>query len=152
MTKPDVQPFNMLGDAEDPEDLMTCAEIEKAINDERGAGESCASALSAFTVFLSPSICGCAGIEPPDACKFCEGKMVKRDEKLPEESFTCGQGYDFIKHFVSDYLCDAPNTSFDDAQKTCCGEPVLVANLSAASAVTGIFVMLVSLLATLALW
>mmetsp|Transcript_18153 Transcript_18153/g.44892 ORF Transcript_18153/g.44892 Transcript_18153/m.44892 type:complete len:629 (-) Transcript_18153:303-2189(-) len=126
MTKPDHQPFALGASASnDPDDLVTCAEIEAQINAERGAGESCGSVIADFTARLSPSICGCAGVEPPNACKFCDGKVVKRDVELPEEDFTCGEGYDYVKHFTSTFDCDAPNTEFEEVEKLCCGDDLV---------------------------
>lgn len=55
MTKPNYQPY-AFGGTDDPEDLLTCAEIEAQINEERSAGESCASAVASFTFLFSPSI------------------------------------------------------------------------------------------------
>jgi len=155
MTTPDAQPFNFLGQSEDLDDLKTCAEIEEEINLERGEGESCVNALSELTARFSPSVCGCAGVEPPNPCKFCEGRSIKRDVKIPTESFTCGQGYDFIKHFAAGGIqCNAPNTALSDVEKTCCGDPVESPTKtppaggkvdSAASIARGFFVGFVSL-------
>mmetsp|Transcript_18151 Transcript_18151/g.44883 ORF Transcript_18151/g.44883 Transcript_18151/m.44883 type:complete len:164 (-) Transcript_18151:38-529(-) len=55
MTKPDSQPY-ALGAGFELDDLVTCAEIEAQINDEREAGESCGSLIAGFTFLLSPSI------------------------------------------------------------------------------------------------
>ena len=65
---------------------------------------------------------GCVGVEPPNVCKFCDGKSVRRDVKLPGESFTCGDGYDYIQHFSSNVACDGPNTEFGEAETICCGD------------------------------
>ncbi|CAJ1966110.1 unnamed protein product [Cylindrotheca closterium] len=121
MTKPDYQPY-AFGGAEDPDDLVTCAEIEALINEERGSEESCGSAIASFTFLFSPSICGCAGVEPPNVCGFCEGKSVKRDVVLPEENVTCGDAYDFVQHFTSSIACDGANTEFGEAERICCGD------------------------------
>ncbi|KAL3942722.1 MAG: hypothetical protein SGBAC_003129 [Bacillariaceae sp.] len=55
MTKPNFQPY-AFGGSDDPDDLVTCAEIEVMINSERGVGESCGSAIAGFTFVFSPSI------------------------------------------------------------------------------------------------
>lgn len=89
---------------------------------------------------------GCAGVEPPNACKFCDGKSINRDVEVPGESFTCGEGYDFIKHFAADVRCDAPNTAFNEVEAICCGGALESGGDSAARFVgAGVFVAFASL-------
>lgn len=119
MKRPDYQPF-AIGAVSGPDDLLTCAEIEQNMNDGRQPGSSCMSAVGSFTLFFSPSICGCDGYEPSNACDVCKGGRVNRMAMAPGQNFTCGEGYDFLKH-TSASFCDASDdVDLEEIDAACC--------------------------------
>lgn len=119
MKRPDYQPF-AIGAADGPDDLLTCAEIEQQLNDIRQPGSSCMNAVGSFTLFYSPSICGCDGFEPPNACDVCSDGTVDRAATAPGQNFTCGEGIDFLKHTSAAFCSAADDVDLDEIDATCC--------------------------------
>mmetsp|Transcript_18159 Transcript_18159/g.44923 ORF Transcript_18159/g.44923 Transcript_18159/m.44923 type:complete len:379 (-) Transcript_18159:2467-3603(-) len=120
MKRPDYQPF-AIGEVTGPDDLLTCAEIEQHMNDDRQPGSSCMNAVGSFTLFFSPSICGCEGFEPPNACDICNGGgTVNREAMAPGQNFTCGEGIDFLKHTSAAFCNSAEDVDLEEIDAACC--------------------------------
>jgi hypothetical protein len=118
MSNPNGKPYGFGSNDEDDE--MTCLELEADLNANRVARSTCASALSFALlgpVFV-PSFCGCEGAEPINApeCMVCD--EIDRNAIVPDETFTCGEGYDYLKH-VRKELCQQEGFS-EVIESTCC--------------------------------
>lgn len=123
MTTPDAKPL-AIQESEDPNDHVTCAQSQDALNEQRkDSNGTCADALYGLYVMFSPSVCGCQGFSPPNACKMCDGGTVNRDVASPEGNITCGETYDLLQH-VTPGGCAILNLTgdFDLAaiDETCC--------------------------------
>jgi hypothetical protein len=119
MSNPDGQPYGLGSDDEDDE--ITCLELEADLNANRFEGSTCGSVLS-FALLgpvFFPSFCGCEGAEPINApeCMACD--EINRNAIVPNETFTCGEGYDYLKH-VRKELCQQDGF-LEEVESTCCG-------------------------------
>ena len=116
MKRPNQQPFHLPGKAND----QTCAELEQQMNEDRPSGASCRSVIGSFTLFFSPSICGCDGFTPLNHCEICKGGSVHRAAMVPGQNFTCVEGFDFLKHASAAFCGAATEVDLEEIDAACC--------------------------------
>lgn len=118
MANPDGKPYGL---GADENEEMTCMEMEADLNANRVDGTSCAIALGFVNngpIFI-PSFCGCEGAEPVNApeCLICDD--ILRDVVAPNETFTCGEGVDYLSHARKE-LCENASFNFTAIAASCC--------------------------------